>query len=64
MKRISRRNMLATTGGLLTAAAVARAQTGELIPQPRRPGRGGTDPGPRGAALASQRRRMAVLHRG
>lgn len=47
MKRISRRKMLATTGGLLTAATVARAQTGAPIPQPRRPGVGGTDPGPR-----------------
>jgi oxalate decarboxylase len=47
MKPISRRSMLATTGGLLTAAAVARAQTGLPIPQPRRPGYGGTDPGPR-----------------
>jgi hypothetical protein len=28
MKRISRRNMFAATGGLLTAAAVTRAQTG------------------------------------
>jgi oxalate decarboxylase len=45
MKRISRRSMLATTGGLLTAATVARAQT--AIPQPRRPGAGGTDLGPR-----------------
>jgi oxalate decarboxylase len=47
MKRISRRNMLATTGGLLTAATVARAQTGASKPEPRRPGVGGTDPGPR-----------------
>ena len=44
MKRISRRKMLVSTGGLLTAATVARAQT---VPQPRRPGVGGTDPGPR-----------------
>src|ERR1700726_766906 len=48
MDSISRRNMLAATaaGGLLTAASVAAAQT-EGIPQPRRPGHGGTDPGPR-----------------
>jgi oxalate decarboxylase len=41
--------MLAATaaGGLLTAASVAAAQTVEGIPQPRRPGHGGTDPGPR-----------------
>ena len=44
MKRISRRKMLVSTGGLLTAATVAHAQT---VPQPRRPGVGGTDPGPR-----------------
>jgi oxalate decarboxylase len=45
MERMSRRKMLATTGGLMTAAAVARAQ--QDVPQPRRPGQGGTDPGPR-----------------
>ena len=46
MKRISRRRMLAaTTGGIVTAAAVAHAQS--QIPQPIRPGHGGTDPGPR-----------------
>jgi oxalate decarboxylase len=49
MDSISRRNMLAATaaGGVLTAASVAAAQTVEGIPQPRRPGHGGTDPGPR-----------------
>jgi oxalate decarboxylase len=48
MDSISRRGMLAAaaTGGLVTAAAVAKAQTAP-IPQPRRPGHGGTDPGPR-----------------
>src|ERR1700738_3751314 len=48
MESISRRNVLAATaaGGLLTAASFAAAQT-EGIPQPRRPGHGGTDPGPR-----------------
>jgi oxalate decarboxylase len=46
MKHISRRRVLAASGGLLTAAAVARAQTG-TAPDPRRPGRGGSDPGPR-----------------
>jgi oxalate decarboxylase len=45
MKPISRRKMLATTAaGVLTATAAARAQTAS--PQPKRPGRGGTDPGP------------------
>jgi oxalate decarboxylase len=49
MESISRRNVLAATaaGGLLTAASVAAAETVEGIPQPRRPGHGGTDPGPR-----------------
>ena len=49
MSPISRRNVLtaAAAGGLLTAATVASAQTGEPIPQPMRPGRGGTDLGPR-----------------
>jgi oxalate decarboxylase len=37
-------------GGLVTAAAAAGAQPGETVPQPRRPGRGGTDPGPRNLA--------------
>src|SRR5262245_52144844 len=46
---ISRRDMLAATaaGTLLTTAAVANAPTGGLTLQPKRPGHGGTDPGPR-----------------
>jgi oxalate decarboxylase len=49
MESISRRDMLAASaaGGLLTAASAAAAQTVEGAPQPRRPGNGGTDPGPR-----------------
>jgi oxalate decarboxylase len=49
MNPISRRNVVTAVavGGVLTAATVAGAQTGELVPHPRRPGRGGTDPGPR-----------------
>jgi oxalate decarboxylase len=49
MNPISRRTMLAgtTAGGLLAATATANAQTSNPIPQPARPGRGGTDPGPR-----------------
>jgi oxalate decarboxylase len=49
MDPISRRSMLiaAGAGGLATAAAVANAQSVESTPQPRRPGHGGTDPGPR-----------------
>jgi oxalate decarboxylase len=45
--KISRRNMLAATaGGIVTVAATEYAQT-SAPPQPRRPGHGGTDPGPR-----------------
>ena len=50
MDHITRRHMLAASsaGGLLVVAATAAsAQTGEPVPQPRRPGHGGTDPGPR-----------------
>jgi oxalate decarboxylase len=49
MNPISRRNVLsaAAAGGLLTAATAAGAQTGAPIPQPQRPGYGGTDHGPR-----------------
>jgi oxalate decarboxylase len=49
MDHITRRHMLAASsaGGLLVAATAASAQTGEPVPQPRRPGHGGTDPGPR-----------------
>ena len=49
MDPISRRNMLAAAaaGGFLTAATVANAQSTDSVPQPQRPGHGGTDPGPR-----------------
>src|SRR5713101_7488200 len=48
MNPISRRNMITTAaGGVLTATTAARAQTGQAVPQPQRPGHGGTDPGPR-----------------
>jgi oxalate decarboxylase len=50
MNSISRRHLLAaaTAGGLVTTTALANAQTpGSAIPQPQRPGHGGTDPGPR-----------------
>lgn len=49
MQPISRRNMLAATaaGSVLTAASLASAQSGATPAQPRRPGHGGTDPGPR-----------------
>src|SRR6267142_2051455 len=56
MNPISRRNALAAAaaGGLLAATTAASAQSGEPIPQPRRPGRGGTDPGPRNIARDRQ----------
>src|ERR1700752_4415386 len=49
MEPISRRNVLtvAAAGGLLTAAPAAGAQTPLPVPQPQRPGAGGTDYGPR-----------------
>src|ERR1700730_14290117 len=61
MESISRRNMLAATGapGLWTASAAA-AQTVEGIPQPRRPGHSGTDPGPRNPMRDGQNPDMLV----
>jgi oxalate decarboxylase len=55
MNPISRRNVLAATaaGGLVTAATAAGAQT-MAVPQPQRPGHGGTDPGPRNLTLDRQ----------
>src|SRR6202047_2048901 len=49
MDDLTRRTLLATTaaGGFRPAVTVAGAQTNEPIPQPMRPGHGGTDPGPR-----------------
>jgi len=49
MDEITRRTILAATaaGGVFAAATAAGAQTGEAVPQPTRPGHGGTDPGPR-----------------
>jgi oxalate decarboxylase len=57
MNPISRRNVLtaaAADGGLLTAATIASAQSNEPVPQPQRPGHGGTDPGPRNVARDRQ----------
>jgi oxalate decarboxylase len=54
---ISRRAvMTVAAGGLLTtAAAAANAQTaGEAVPQPQRPGHGGSDLGPRNVVLDRQ----------
>src|SRR5258708_33649979 len=47
MENISRGNMVGATAaaaGVLTVTTVAGAQTGQAVPQPQRPGRGGTDP--------------------
>ena len=63
MESISRRHMSAATvpGGLLTTAALAQAQTvGGAIPQPQRPGHGGTDPGPRNLMRDQQNPDMLV----
>src|SRR4051795_6596573 len=56
MDPLSRRQMLAATaaGSLLTTTALAQAQSGGAIPQPQRPGRGGSDPGPRNLARDQQ----------
>jgi oxalate decarboxylase len=49
MNSFSRRSVLAAAaaGSLAAAAEAAGAQTAENMPQPVRPGRGGTDHGPR-----------------
>jgi quercetin dioxygenase-like cupin family protein len=49
LEPITRRNMLAaaTAGSILMAATTEAAHSAEPKPQPSRPGRGGTDPGPR-----------------
>jgi oxalate decarboxylase len=58
MDDVTRRTLLAATaaGGILTAARAAGAQTSEneSMPQPRRAGEGGTDPGPRNIARDRQ----------
>jgi oxalate decarboxylase len=62
MDPISRRTMLSATaaGGLLTAATLANAQTGNPPPIPQRPGHGGTDPGPRNLMRDRQNPDMLV----
>jgi hypothetical protein len=58
MDDVTRRTLLAATaaGGIVTAARAAGAQTNEneSVPQPRRRGEGGTDPGPRNLARDRQ----------
>jgi oxalate decarboxylase len=54
---MSRRSVLAATaaGGMLTATAtLARAQTQDSVPEPRRPGRGGSNPGPKNTGRMQQ----------
>jgi oxalate decarboxylase len=55
-KLISRRKMLATAaaGSMITAATAAQAQTVDSMPQLMRPGRGGTNPGPKNPIRAGQ----------
>jgi oxalate decarboxylase len=52
---ISRRIMLAAAaaGSALTAATAADAQSGD-VREPRRPGRGGDNPGPKNPGLIDQ----------
>src|SRR3979411_1830970 len=58
--KLSRRHMLAATAsGLVTAAATGYAQTNDT-PQPRRPGHGGTEPGPRNLSQDRQNRDLLV----
>ena len=59
MDFISRRNILsiAASGGLLTASG-ASAQT--AVPQPERPGHGGTEPGPRNLERDRQNQDLLV----
>ena len=56
MKAISRRDVLGTgsAGAFLIATAAAAAQPDASMPQPRRPGLGGTDPVPRNVVLDRQ----------
>src|SRR6266849_2766889 len=56
MDDVTRRTLLAATaaGGIFTVATAAGAQTNESVPQPQRPGHGGTDPGPRNLARDRQ----------
>jgi oxalate decarboxylase len=53
---MSRRKMLATAaaGGVITATTRAQAQSAGSMPQLSRPGRGGTNPGPKNPIRASQ----------
>jgi oxalate decarboxylase len=52
MEEVSRRTLLeaSAVGGIFAASTTAGAQPSEPVPQPQRPGRGGTNPGPRNLA--------------
>src|SRR5258708_24018406 len=56
MDDVTRRAILGATaaGGLSAVATGAGAETSEALPQPQRPGHGGTDPGPRNLARDRQ----------
>src|ERR1700733_8278760 len=62
MDDVTRRTLLAATaaGGILTAAKAAGAETSEPVPQPQRPGYGGTDPGPRNVTRERQNSNILV----
>lgn len=53
---ISRRNILAAAaiGGALTATTLAKREVSDQMPEPRRPGGGGSNPGPRNPGLIRQ----------
>ena len=53
---ISRRNMLTAAAGAsaLSATTLAQAETADSMPETRRPGRGGSNPGPKNPVRASQ----------
>jgi hypothetical protein len=55
---ISRRNMLTAAAGasVLSATTLAQAQTADSMPETRRPGRGGDDPG----VVSFHRRRVVI----
>jgi oxalate decarboxylase len=57
---ISRRNILAAAaiGGALTATTLAKGETGDQRPEPRRPGGGGSNPGPKNPELIRQNPNM------
>jgi oxalate decarboxylase len=46
--------MMAVAASSVLTVTAAQAQTGQTVPQPQRPGHGGTDPGPRNVELDQQ----------